>query len=115
MYVHKKGDIIMNPEFAKLNQLHEAIRDLDKICKSNSDSKLEDVLMAVKDIDKSLYDTNLTDIIIMSIRQAIEKIYAETLERLNNQIKVESTLVDSFDYSNFTSNSTKECANNGQS
>lgn len=86
----------MKHEFEEINELYTAIKDIDKIMsrKSNNESRLENVLHVVKEIDKSNYDPEIEESIIKYIRSAILKMYVDRMKTINDQIHVSGQYID---------------------
>ena len=76
----------MKTDFEKLNELWTAIRDVDEIFKSDNDDKIDDIINAVKNINKKEFDRESQDIIVSGFRQGLLNIYKELFENLNNGI-----------------------------
>ena len=81
----------VTPEFEKLNTIYSAIRDIDRIRNSQSEEKFDDILNVIKDIKKQEFDEENTEKIILGIRDALEKIYRESLIKLNSGISLSTT------------------------
>ena len=80
----------MKLEFESLSILYTAINDIDKIISrpDNDECKLDDVLQAVKEINKKDYDPSIEAAIIQQIRNAIEKMYIDRVKTINESIKI---------------------------
>lgn len=76
----------MKTDFEKLNELWTAIRDVDEIFKSDTDDKIDDIINAVKNINKKEFDMESQDIIVSGFRQGLLNIYRELFDNLNNGI-----------------------------
>lgn len=76
----------MKSDFEKLSELWEAIKDIDEIVNSTSEAKIDEVINATKNLDKSLLDTDSQDKIIAGFRNGLLKIYKDLLESLNTGI-----------------------------
>lgn len=76
----------MKADFEKLNVLWTAIRDVDEIFKSNTDDKIDDIINAVKNINKKEFDMESQDIIVGGFRQGLLNIYKELFDSLNDGI-----------------------------
>lgn len=76
----------MKTDFEKLNELWTAIRDVDEIFKSNTDDKIDDIINAVKNINKKEFDMESQDIIVGGFRQGLLNIYKELFDNLNKGI-----------------------------
>ena len=81
----------VTPEFEKLNTIYSAIRDIDRIRNSQSEEKFDEILNVIKDIKKQEFDEENTEKIILGIRDALEKIYRESLIKLNSGISLSTT------------------------
>lgn len=81
----------VTPEFERLNTIYSAIKDIDRIRNSESEEKFDDILNVIKDIKKNEFDDENTEKIILGIRDALEKIYRESLIKLNNGIALSTT------------------------
>ena len=86
----------MKHEFEEINELYTAIKDIDKIMSrtNNNESRLENVLHVVKEIDKSNYDPEIEESIIKYIRSAILKMYVDRMKTINDQIHVSGQYID---------------------
>ena len=73
----------MKTDFEKLNELWTAIRDVDEIYKSDNDDKIDDIINAVKNINKKEFDAESQNIIVSGFRQGLLNIYKELFENLN--------------------------------
>lgn len=80
----------MKQEFESLSMLYTAINDIDNIISrpNNDESKLDDVLQAVKEINKKDYDPSIEATIIQQIRNAIEKMYIDRVRTINESIRI---------------------------
>ena len=80
----------MKQEFESLSMLYTAINDIDNIISrpNNDDCKLDDVLQAVKEINKKDYDPSIEATIIQQIRNAIEKMYIDRVRTINESIRI---------------------------
>ena len=80
----------MKQEFESLSMLYTAINDIDNIISrpNNDECKLDDVLQAVKEINKKDYDPSIEAAIIQQIRNAIEKMYIDRVKTINESIKI---------------------------
>lgn len=80
----------MKQEFESLSILYTAINDIDNIISrpNNNDCKLDDVLQAVKEINKKDYDPAIEATIIQQIRNAIEKMYIDRVRTINESIRI---------------------------
>lgn len=76
----------MKTDFEKLNELWTAIRDVDEIFRSDNDDKIDDIINAVKNINKKEFDIESQNIIVSGFRQGLLNIYKELFESLNNGI-----------------------------
>ena len=76
----------MKTDFERLNELWTAIRDVDEIFRSNNDDKIDDIINAVKNINKKEFDIESQNIIVSGFRQGLLNIYKELFESLNNGI-----------------------------
>lgn len=86
----------MKHEFEEIDELYTAIKDIDKIMSraSNNESRLENVLHVVKEIDKSNYDPEIELSIIKYIRSAIMKMYIDRMKTLNESIDITGQYID---------------------
>ena len=94
----------VTPEFEKLNTIYSAIRDIDRIRNSQSEEKFDDILNVIKDIKKQEFDEENTEKIILGIRDALEKIYRESLIKLNSGISLSTTFENINNFPPFSSN-----------
>ena len=80
----------MKQEFESLSMLYTAINDIDNIISrpNNDECKLDDVLQAVKEINKKDYDPSIEATIIQQIRNAIEKMYIDRVKTINESIRI---------------------------
>ena len=81
----------MKQEFESLSILYTAISDIDTIISrpdTEEYSKLDDVLQAVKEINKKDYDPSIEATIIQQIRNAIEKMYIDRVKTINESIRI---------------------------
>ena len=80
----------MKQEFESLSMLYTAINDIDNIISrpNNDECKLDDVLQAVKEINKKDYDPSIEATIIQQIRNAIEKMYIDRVRTINESIRI---------------------------
>lgn len=83
-----------SPDFEKLNLIYSAIRDIDKIRASKSEDKFDEIMNVIKDIKKQEFDEENTEKVIMGIRNALVKIYVNSLGNLNNTIALQSQFKD---------------------
>ena len=79
----------MKQEFESLSMLYTAINDIDNIISrpNNDECKLDDVLQAVKEINKKDYDPSIEATIIQQIRNAIEKMYIDRVKTINESFR----------------------------
>lgn len=76
-------------DFEKLEILYTAINDLNKVLESkDSNTRIDDLFNAIKEIDKSEFDADIQDKIISYFKEAIVKIYTDESIRLNSSIGV---------------------------
>ena len=80
----------MKQEFESLSMLYTAINDIDNIISrpNNDECKLDDVLQAVKEINKKDYDPSIEATIIQQIRNAIEKMYIDRVRTITESIRI---------------------------
>lgn len=83
-----------SPDFEKLNLIYSAIRDIDKIRESKSEDKFDEIMNVIKDIKKQEFDKENTEKVIMGIRNALVRIYMNSLGNLNNTIALQSQFKD---------------------
>lgn len=78
----------MKSEFEKLNEIYTSITDIDRILKTADDrDKLDNVFNAIKNINRCELDQRIIDdLVIGGIRNALVKIYSETLAEINKTI-----------------------------
>ena len=76
----------MKTDFEKLNELWVAIRDVDEIFKSDNDDKIDDIINAVKNINKKEFDAESQNTIVSGFRQGLLNIYKNLFENLNSGI-----------------------------
>lgn len=74
-------------EFEKLSEIYGAIKSIDRIVASDSKEKLDNVLVALKDIKKEEFDSDITLEIINGYRNALLKIYQNIIGDLNTSIE----------------------------
>lgn len=80
----------MKSEFEKLNEIYTSITDIDRILKtSDNKDKLDNVFIAIKNINRSELDQQIINNVISSIRNALVKVYQETLVEINKNITQE--------------------------
>lgn len=96
-FIKPKGDSAMKDCFIELNELYTAIKDMDRVCSSPSsqETKLEDVLFAVKNVNMSQYKDEYVDTIISSVRKAIVDLYTEKIAEINKSINLDTSVEDS--------------------
>lgn len=96
-FIKPKGDSAMKDCFIELNELYTAIKDMDRVCRSPSsqETKLEDVLFAVKNVNMSQYKDEYVDTIISSVRKAIVDLYTEKIAEINKSINLDTSVEDS--------------------
>ena len=70
---------------------------MDRVCSSPSsqETKLEDVLFAVKNVNMSQYKDEYVDTIISSVRKAIVDLYTEKIAEINKSINLDTSVEDS--------------------
>ena len=80
----------MKQEFESLSRLYTSINDIDNIISrlNNYEWRLDDVLQAVKEINKKDYDPSIEATIIQQIRNAIEKMYIDRVRTINESIRI---------------------------
>lgn len=83
------------PDFEKLCSIYSAIKDIDRIRNSNSEEKFDEILNVIKDIKKTEFDDENMEKIIDGIRDALMKIYKESLTKLNSGISLNSSFTNS--------------------
>ena len=76
----------ISDDFKKMKILYEAIVDIDHAIKRNSDDVLEEILNAVKDIDKKEYPDEVINTIIDAIRCSLISLYKDQQTELNSII-----------------------------
>ena len=79
-------------EFDKLSTVYDAIKGLDKVLESKNDDKIEEVINCIKEIDRSEFDPEIQNRIITDFKEALLKIYNDTLESLNLDIDIKTNL-----------------------
>lgn len=80
----------MKSEFEKLNEIYTSITDIDRILKTADDrDKLDNVFNAIKNINRSELDQQIINNVISGIRNALVKVYHETLTEINKNITPE--------------------------
>lgn len=82
------------PDFEKLCSIYSAIKDIDRIRNSNSEEKFDEILNVIKDIKKTEFDDENMEKIIDGIRDALLKIYKESLTKLNSGISLNSSFTN---------------------
>lgn len=82
------------PDFEKLCSIYSAIKDIDRIRNSNSEEKFDEILNVIKDIKKTEFDDENMEKIIDGIRDALLKIYKESLIKLNSGISLNSSFTN---------------------
>lgn len=76
----------MKSDFEKLNEIWTAIKDVDEIYNSNSEDKIDDIINAVKSIDKKEFDQEAQNIIVSGFRNGLLNIYKQLFDSLNKGI-----------------------------
>ena len=76
----------MKTDFEKLNELWGAIRDVDKIYNSTSGERIDNLINAVKNINKSEFHEEAQNKIITGFREGLLNIYKELFNNLNKGI-----------------------------
>lgn len=80
-------------DFEKLQSLYSAIIDLNKVLEDKtSDTRFDDAINCIKEINKSDFDKSIEEDIIVSIKNAVLKIYNDESERLNKALTDPSKL-----------------------
>lgn len=77
-------------KFDKMKEYYTAIQDIDRISKSDSIDKIDDIIIAVQGVKKSDFDTVSTKKIIEGFREALVKMYKD----------ISSSITDIIDDSN---------------
>ena len=80
-----------------MRALYEAIVEIDKSLSKNSEDTLDEVLNAVKDIDKKKYPKEFTNTIVSAIRESLVVLYKEQQAAMNEEIGFKT---EYFEYSN---------------
>ena len=95
-FIKPKGESAMKDCFVELNELYTAIQDMDRVCEcpSSQETKLEDVLFAVKNVNMSQYKDEYVDTIIVAIRKAIVDLYLEKMAETNRSINIDTSVED---------------------
>lgn len=75
-------------EFDEMKLAYLAIKDVDKVIASDSDSKLEDAWNVISEIGVDKFDEVNTNLILGSIKDALMRIYLEKEQTLNDSINV---------------------------
>jgi len=78
----------ISEEFAQVQKIYEAIKDIDLAKSRNSEELLDEVLHAVADIDKSQYPKEYTNTIVDAIRASLMDIYKKHMSILNGDIGI---------------------------
>lgn len=74
-------------DFEKLEALYGAIIDLNKVLEDkSSDTRFDDAINCIKEINKSDFDKSIEEDIIKSIKDAVLKIYTDESDRLNKAL-----------------------------
>lgn len=104
-FLKPKGDAVMKDCFVELNELYTSIQDMDRVCNnpSSEETKLEDVLFAVKNIDTSQYKDEYVETIVNAIRKALVDLYTKKIAEINNSINVNTNITDSAEITKFES------------
>lgn len=81
----------MKSEFEKLNEIYTSITDIDRILRtSDNKDKLDNVFNAIKNINRSELDQQIiNDLVVRGIRNALVKIYNETLAEINKNVYID--------------------------
>ena len=80
-------------DFEKLEILYTAINDLNKVLENkDSNTRIDDLFNAIKEVDKSEFDSEIQDRIIKSFIDAVTKIYTDESIRLNSSIGLAFTV-----------------------
>lgn len=77
-------------EFDKLSTVYDAIKDLDKVLESKSEDKLEDAINCIKNVNRAEFSPEIQDRIINDFKDALFKIYNDTLSELNLDISLKT-------------------------
>lgn len=64
-------------KFDKMKEYYTAIQDIDRISKSDSIDKIDDIIIAVQGIKKSDFDEESTNKIIEGFREALVTMYKD--------------------------------------
>lgn len=75
-------------EFEEMKLAYLAIKDVDKVINSDSESKLEDAWNVISEIGVDKFDEVNTNLILGSIKDALMRIYLEKEQTLNDSINV---------------------------
>ena len=83
----------MNTYFEELSKLYHAIKDIKDIINEgttlrNSDSKIDGIMNAIKEIDHNDLDDDTINKIASLLEEAIVKLYAKKFKEVNDSIGV---------------------------
>lgn len=83
----------MNTCFEELSKLYHAIKDIKDIINEgttlrNSDSKIDGIMNAIKEIDHNDLDDDTINKIASLLEEAIVKLYAKKFKEVNDSIGV---------------------------
>lgn len=84
----------MTNEFIKLNNIFSAIKDIDRIYTGNSNNKIDEALLAIKDIDTSEFSDEVKEKIIIDIREGLLGMYRNLHSTLHTGIEAPGGLID---------------------
>ena len=83
------ASFIHKPEFEKLEGVFSAIKEIDRVLLNNTDDIFENVLTAIKDIDKKSLDKDIIkEKVIGGIRESLVKIYKDGFIQTNMNIGI---------------------------
>lgn len=84
----------MKEEFDQMSIIYGAIQRVDVIVASNSDAKIDEALSAIKEINMKNFDTDSQEQIVLLIRRALQHMYANAMNEVNEKINIKAVPID---------------------
>ena len=87
------GAPLGNSKLEEAQKVWEAIKDIDRISKSNDEDKLDMIWHCISEIPKANFDTSNVEDIIAGIRDSLVKIYKEKINSASEEINVHKDFI----------------------
>lgn len=87
---------MLNDDFEKMQLIYSTIKDIDKILMSNSDEKFDDLVVALKNINRKEISDDVINTIGTALRTALLEIYNKCQKSVNDSIATSAKTVSEY-------------------